>query len=254
MGTRESYANGTFCWVDLATTDTEAAKAFYGALFGWSLQEVPQYGFFRRGDAVVAGLAELQPAQRDAGVPPSWSSYVRVEEADAVCARAEQLGGAVRAAPFEIPQAGRMAVLADPQGAVFLLREPGKFPGAELVNTPGSFTWNDLQTTDPEAAAGFYRDLFGWEIAATEGAGGAYFTIRNRGRMNGGLMRSPQEGVPPFWMAYFGVESLDGAMEQTRQAGGAVLAGPIEVPAGRFAALRDPQGAVFSVMEGEYDD
>ena len=254
MGTRDSYTPGTFCWVDLATTDTEAAKAFYGALFGWTVQEVPQYGFFRRGEAVVAGLAELQPAQREAGVPPSWSSYVRVDDAEAVCARCEQLGGSVRAAPFEIPQAGRMAVLADPQGAVFLLWEPGPFPGSAVVNEPGSFTWNDLQTTDPEAAQGFYRDLFGWEIAETEGAGGAYFTISNGGRMNGGLMRSPQEGVPPYWMAYFGVESLDRAMAQTREAGGAVLAGPIEVPAGRFAALRDPQGAVFSVMEGEYDD
>lgn len=254
MGTRDSYAPGLFCWVDLSTTDTEAAKAFYGALFGWTAQDVPNYAFFQLDGATVAGLAELQPQAREAGMPPSWSSYVRVEDADAVCARAAELGGTVRSAPLQIGDSGRMAVLADPQGAVFLLWEPAGFAGAELVNTPGSFTWNDLQTSDPESASGFYRDLFGWEIAATEGAGGQYFTISNEGRMNGGLMRSPQEGVPPYWMTYFGVDRADGAIARAQEAGGGLLAGPMDLPAGRIAVLRDPQGAVFTVFEGEFED
>jgi uncharacterized protein len=254
MPTRDSYAPGAFCWVELATTDTVAAKAFYAALFGWTTQDVPQYAFFQLDGRTVAGLAELQADARQAGVPPSWASYVSVEDADAVSARATELGGSVRAAPFDVFDAGRMAVLADPQGAVISVWQPARTQGAEVVNTPGSFTWNDLQTTDPEAVAGFYRDLFGWEIAATEGAGGQYFTINNGGRMNGGLMRSSQEGVPPYWMAYFGVESTDAAITRAQDAGGDVLAGPMDLPAGRIAVLRDPQGATFAVFEGEYDD
>jgi uncharacterized protein len=254
MGTRDGYRPGLFCWVDLSTTDTEAAKAFYGAVFGWTAQDVPQYGFFRLEDKTVAGLAELQPQAREAGMPPSWSAYVRVDDADAVCKKAAELGGTVRAEPFPIEDVGRMAVLADPQGAIFLLWQPGTFAGAELVNTPASFTWNDLQTTDPEAAIPFYRDLFGWEIQETEGAQGQYFTIRSDGRMNGGVMRRLPDSGPPFWMTYFGVDSTDEAIGKVKEGGGDVLMGPIDLPSGRIAAVRDPQGAVFTVFQGEFED
>jgi uncharacterized protein len=254
MPRRDGYEPGTFCWVDLSTTDTGAAKEFYGGLFGWTVRDVPDYGFFLLGDAVVAGLSELQPDQRQAGMPPSWSSYVRVDRSDEVAARAAQLGGTVLAAPFAIPDAGRMAVLADPLGAIFLLWEPDPFPGAEVVNEPGSLTWNDLQTPDPAGVAEFYRGLFGWEIAEVPGSGGSYFSIANRGRLNGGIMRPPGGLARPFWNAYFGVDDLDAALARVTEAGGEPVVGPMEVPAGRFAGVRDPQGAFFSLFQGEFDD
>src|SRR6201986_4062246 len=168
MGERTQHSPGTFSWTDLNTTDQEGAKAFYSGLFGWEITDMPV------GDASVYSMAAIdgnwvgaispQPQQqRDAGVPPSWNSYITVDDADATAARAGELGANVHAPPFDVMDAGRMAVIQDPQGAFFMIWEPRKNIGAELVNAPGAFCWNELYTSDLEAAKRFYGELFGWQ-------------------------------------------------------------------------------------------
>jgi predicted enzyme related to lactoylglutathione lyase len=161
----------------------------------------------------------------------------------------------VLAGPYDVAQAGRMAVIADPHGAALALWQPRDRAGAEVVNEPGALSWNDLLTTDVDAAAAFYRDLLGWEVEQIPGA--PYWTIRNRGASNGGMMPMPDEpraaGAPPAWNVYFAVADLDAALRTVQELGGALVAGPMEVPAGRFAVLRDPQGAVFSLVAGRLD-
>ena len=256
MGRRASYTAGTPCWVDLSTTDLEAARGFYGAVLGWTVRDQPggMYAFFERDGEVVAGLAGLSPEQAAAGMPPAWSMYVRVDDPDASAARAAELGGTVRSPAFDIPEAGRMAVIADPQGAIFLLWKPAPFEGAPVVNAVGAWAWNDVQTPDPASAAEFYRALFGWEIAEVPESGGVYWSIAHEGRRIAGIMQAPPGVEHPFWATYFGVAAMDDALAQVEASGGRRLAGPMQVPAGRFAAVSDPQGAIFSVIEGGYDD
>jgi len=256
MGRRTGYTAGTPSWVDLATTDVDGARRFYGAVFGWSFREAPEinYTFAEQDGAAIAGLQPLLDEALAAGAPPHWSMYVHVEDADATAARAAELGGTVVAEPFPIPGAGRMGVLADPQGGVVLLWQPAEFAGAGLVNEVGAWAWNDLQSTDPEAAAPFYEALFGWEIAEVPGSGGVYRSIAHEGRMIGGVMRAQREIAQPYWAIYLGVADVDATLERIAAAGGRTLVEPMPVPAGRFAVATDPQGAAFALVEGEFDD
>jgi predicted enzyme related to lactoylglutathione lyase len=260
MGQRTSYAPGTFSWVDLATTDADAAKAFYGRLFGWEGEDTPTpggatYTLLQRDGDVVGGLYAQGEQQRESGVPPAWTSYVTVEDVDAMAARAAELGGRVVAGPYDVADAGRMAVIADPEGAALALWQPRRRHGADIVNEPGALTWNDLMTQDVEAAARFYRELLGWEVEQIPGA--PYWTIRNDGASNGGMMPMPPEqraaGMPAVWNAYFAVEDLTAAVTTVTDAGGSVMMGPMDVPAGSFAVVRDPQGAVFCLVAGQLD-
>ncbi|MBA3422261.1 MAG: VOC family protein [Thermoleophilaceae bacterium] len=256
MGERTSYPPGTFSWVDLATTDAAAAKAFYGGLFGWEGEDMPAgdagtYTMLRKVGREVAGLYELEAQMREQGIPPHWTSYVTVADVDASATRAEELGGTVLAGPFDVMEAGRMASVRDPQGAVIALWQAGRHPGAGLVNEPGALCWNDLMTPDPRASQSFYAELFGWRIEETPGSGGYYWSIHNGDSANGGLL--PLDGVPPAWNTYFATDDLDAAIATVTDAGGDVLMPPREVPAGRFGAVRDPQGAAFSLFEGQLD-
>ena len=168
MGERTQHTPGTFSWTDLNTTDQESAKAFYSALFGWEIEDMPA------GEDVVYSMAAIdgkwvgaispQPQQqRDAGVPPSWNSYITVADADATAARAAELGGSVHAPPFDVMEAGRMAVIQDPQGAWFLIWQPNQHLGAQLVNAPGALCWNELGSPDLDGSAAFYS---GHELTA----------------------------------------------------------------------------------------
>ena len=256
MGERTSYRPGTFGWVDLAAIDVVAAKDFYGGLFGWEGEETPAgdagtYTMLRRDGRDVAGLYELGAQMREEGVSPHWTSYVTVADVDATAARAEELGGTVVAGPLDVMDAGRMADVRDPQGAVIALWQAGRHPGAGLVNEPGALCWNDLMTPDPHASRRFYSQLFGWTIEEVSGSGGYYWAIHNGESANGGLL--PLDGVPPAWKAYFATDDLNASIATVADAGGAVLMPPREVPAGRFAAVRDPQGAAFSLFEGQLD-
>jgi predicted enzyme related to lactoylglutathione lyase len=255
MGQRTTYTPGTPCWVDLTTPDVEAAAEFYGAVFGWTVREVvpDAYAYFERDGAVVGGLSPLGEEQRAAGMPPSWSMYVAVEDVDAAVARAAELGGAVVVPVLAVEGAGRMAAVADPGGGVLLLWEAGGFEGAEVVNDVGAWAWDDLQTGDPAAAAPFYEALFGWTITPIPGAEGAYSSIAHEGRNIGGVMRATREIAQPYWTVYFGVEDVDVTLALVGGAGGRTIVEPMAVPSGRFAVALDPAGAVLCLVEGEFD-
>src|SRR5579863_10304413 len=157
MAERTQYTPGTFSWADLSTSDQDGAKAFYTALFGWDVQDNPVpgdgvYSMMLVGDKPVAAISAQPEQQREAGVPPMWNSYVTVEDADATAARAGELGGNVHAPPFDVMDVGRMAVIADPQGAFFEVWQPKLHIGANLVNGPGLLSWNELHTNDLDGA------------------------------------------------------------------------------------------------------
>ena len=262
MGKRHKYEPGTFSWVDLATTDPAAAKAFYGALFGWTAEDMPAgeagiYTMLRLDGDDVAALYEMQPEMRAQGVPPHWANYVTVADVDATAAKARELGGIVFGEPFDVLDSGRMAVIQDPTGATVMAWQPGRHIGAGRVNDPGCLTWNDLVTRDIQAARTFYEGLFGWQTEPIEENGQVvYVTIKNRDRINGGMMpMTPQHGdAPPHWLPYFTATSCDEAVSRLNELGGTTLAGPMEMGAGRIAVIRDPQGAAFALFEGEVDD
>jgi uncharacterized protein len=262
VGKREHYEPGTFCWVDLQTTDPAGAKAFYTGLFGWEAEDMPagDAGTYTmlslEGDEVCAMYA-MDPGQREQGIPPYWLSYVSVEDADATEARAGELGGTVYGGAFDVLDVGRMAIIGDPAGAMFVAWQPRAHIGARRVNDVGCMGWNELQTRDPEAAGEFYGGLFGWEIVPIEDDGRVvYTTVKNNGSQNGGFMpMAEQHGdAPSFWLPYFTVSSRDGAVEKVQELGGALLAGPLDLPSGKVAVVSDPQGAAFAIFEGETDD
>ena len=261
MSQRTSYPPGTFSWVDLSTSDPQAAKAFYGKLFGWEAVDMPAgeagvYTMLRLHGDDVAALSEQTEQERSMGIPPHWNSYITVEDVDASAKRARSLGATIIAAPFDVLDAGRMAVVQDPTGAMFSIWQPRDHIGARRVNEPGAFTWNDLATTDAGAARDFYTGLFGWDASTLDAGPISYTTWKVGGRSNGGMMEltGDQAGVFPHWMPYFGVESVGETARTAEGLGARVLFGPMEVPAGRFVTLQDPQGAAFSLFEGEYDD
>ncbi len=256
MGERTSYAPGTFCWVELSTPDQEGAKRFYAELFGWQADDRPvgegsYYSMQQLGGRQVAAIAGQPQQQRDAGVPPLWNSYVWVEDADEVARRAGELGATVHAGPFDVMQAGRMAVIADPQGAYFMLWEPREHRGAGLVNAAGALTWNELATSDPAAAGEFYSALFGWTLEDAPGPM-PYQVIKNGGANNGGI-RPVQGPEPPNWSVYFGTDDLDASLAKVGELGGGTIAGPMDIQMARIAVVRDPQGAVFVLYDGELE-
>jgi uncharacterized protein len=265
MGKRTSYEPGTFCWMELSTTDPDDAKRFYGELFGWEAEdnEIPgnggTYTMARLGGDTVAGITAQPEPQRSAGVPPNWFSYVSVASADAAAARAQELGGTVHAGPFDVGEAGRMAVIGDPTGAMFGAWEACDTIGANRVNEPGCLTWNELATSDVQKALSFYEGLFGWTGDVMQmGDGPAYTVIRVGERANGGIRElSPQEnegGAPPYWFPYIAVDSFDDTVASCGRLGGGQVFGPIEFPAGRIGGLRDAQGALFAIWDGELED
>ena len=263
MGTRTSYAPGTFCWVDLSTSDPDAAKSFYGGLFDWEYDDREgaggTYSMALVGGEPVAAITAQQPQEAEQGVPPHFNNYVSVEDADATLARVQELGGSTLGDAFDVEGAGLIGVVIDPTGAMLFLWQPKEHIGAGRVNEPGCLTWNDLATTDAEAAARFYTELFGWGTERMEGPGGAYTVVKVGERSNGGIReQSPDErnaGIPPNWLPYFAVESADAAVAKAEELGAGVLMGPMDLPnQNRIAALHDPQGAAFAVAEGETDD
>jgi uncharacterized protein len=259
MGTRTSFPPGAFSWVDLATTDAEAAKAFYGTLFGWEMEDVDAgggnvYTTCRLGGAAVAGLFAMTAAMRSEGMAPNWTSYVTVEDANTRAGRAAELGGTVVDDAFDVLDVGRMAVVRDPQGAVFALWQAGTRIGAERVNDVGCMCMNELMTSDLDSARSFYEPLFGWTSEVLDGPDGRPLVFAsNDGRMNASMFTAP-EGVPPHWRACFSVASTDDAIAQVHALGGQEVMAPVELDNGSLAVVSDPHGAVFSVFAGPTDD
>ncbi len=260
MGEREHHTHGTFSWADLGTTDQEAATSFYSGLFGWESRDEPipeggTYTMASLGGRTVAGLSTGPP-----GMPPAWTSYVTVDDADAAAAKAAGLGASVMAGPFDVMEAGRMAVIQDPTGAIFAVWQAGESIGAEHVNAHGALTLNQLNTRDPERASRFYSDLFGWRIEPATGEPPAgedvpYWGIWQGETLNGGMMQLPDDSpAPAHWLVYFGADDLDAAAAAIAEAGGVVIMPRTEVPGGEIVVAQDPQGAVFALFAGRFDD
>ena len=247
MGIPRAYPSGAFCWVDLGTTDVDGAKRFYGELFGWDIVDVPAgpdgtYSIARLRGRAVTGI---HSHGADEGV--GWSSSVRVMDAVGTAGRAREQGGDVRVEASEIPGTAVVAAITDPAGAEVVLWEPRGFDGAEVVNEPGAWTWNELTTPDLEAAASFYGKLFGWSLEEVAGP------LRRGAFVLGDLLiggaHEPAPGEPPDarWTVAFWVEDADATMARATELGASVLLPPTDVPVGRFAILADPAGAAFTV-------
>ena len=235
------YPHGTFCWVDLETTDPEGARSFYGGLLGWEFADAGGgYTLCRLEGSEVAGLHGHAPDAR-------WSSYVCVEDAEAAVARAQELGGSVLRAPQELPGTARVAVIRDPAGAELCLWEPGGLAGARLVNDVGAWSWNELTTPDLSGAKGFYGELFGW--TAEDASGGIGRVTFSLGRLLVAGMHPPMpfEQGPPGWTISFRVADADETAERGTALGGSVLLPPFDVPIGRMGVLADPAGAAFLI-------
>jgi len=251
MGERTSHAPGTFSWADLSTTDTDGAKAFYTGLLGWDTEDNPipdggVYTMLLKGGKPVGALSGTQQE----GQPLAWNSYVTVESADDSAAAANEHGGTVVMEAFDVMDVGRMALVQDPTGALFAVWEPRASIGARRVNEPGALTLNQLNTSDPERAQEFYSGVFGWRFEQVAEGDQPYWGIYNGDRLNGGMMEQP----PDSWLVYFGSEDVDADAERIRELGGQLMVEPMPVPGGRILVAADPQGAVFGLVSGRFDD
>jgi predicted enzyme related to lactoylglutathione lyase len=272
----DRYIPGVPCWVDVTQPDVEAAVKFYGDLFGWKLEnglppEAPGSYFVAtiNGGQVgaVGSLPEGAPAMA------SWNSYVWVENADASAAKAAEAGGEIVAEPFDVGDAGRMAVIRDPEGAVLSLWQGRRNRGADVVNEHGSVNFNVLNTRDPKAAEPFYAAVFGWDLLDIGGAWmwalagyGDFLEARSPGmRKNMAEMGAPERfedavagitvieqgdtDTPAHWGVTFAADDADAIAARAAELGGTVLAPPMDVPWTRITVISDPQGAVFTASQ-----
>ena len=257
MSVRTSpWPAGVPCWVDLMVPDVATASAFYRSVLAWHVAEPEeQHGGYVVADVdggATAGIGPEQPGARTA-----WTVYFATDDADATAAAVTEHGGTVVLPPGDVGALGRMALAADPTGGVFGLWQAGTMIGAALVNEPGGLVWEDLRSTDPDAARRFYGALFGYRLDPLEMAGPDYTTFARPeeqaplGGM-GGLMGLP-EGTPSHWLVYFQVADADAAGQAAEVAGGRVVQPPVDTPFGRMAGLTDPFGASFMVMQAPAD-
>ena len=245
-----THAPGTFCWIELATSDAASARSFYTGLFGWGVNEFPMgdmgtYYIFQQSGADCAAMYQMGADMQ--GMPPNWLSYVSVASADATTDKAKELGGTVINGPFDVYDMGRMTVLQDPQGAVFALWEEKTHRGVGVRDETNTLCWNELQARDLDAAKKFYGPLFDWRLKEAP----EYVEMHVGENAVGGMLvsQAPPE-VPSFWLPYFAVDDCEAATEKAQSLGGGLIVPPMDVPnVGRFAVVRDPQGAVFAVIK-----
>ncbi|MDQ6784531.1 MAG: VOC family protein [Actinomycetota bacterium] len=247
----DEYAEGVPSWVDLSSPDPSAASAFYAALFGWECPEgPPETGGYRvctlRGRSVAGIGPQMNPG------PPVWSTYVNTADVDAAANRAIEAGGQVLAPPFDVMDAGRMAIVADPTGAVIGVWQPGTHRGAQVANEPGAWGWSELVATDLDASEAFLTRVFGWGAERNPPEGPTqYLEWKVDGRSVSGAMPKPPSmpaSVPAYWGLYFLVDDTDATAAKITELGGTLMMPPTDIEPGRFALCVDPTGAMFSVL------
>lgn len=246
---------GRFCWYELMTSDTEGAKAFYRELAGWGTAPFGDEGYqvWMNGEMPVGGLMKLPDELTGMGIPPHWLAYVSTPDVDQTSAHVEQLGGRILKAAFDVPGAGRIAVVADDQGVPFgLYTSASPMEGEEQPPRLGEFSWHELATIGHEEGYAFYSKLFGWPRREDfdMGPDGIYLMFGDRaGDALGGMYQKPAAAPgPKSWLYYILVSDADAAARKATDLGGQLLMGPMEVPGGdRIAVLLDPQGAAFAV-------
>ncbi len=252
MPERTSYAPGTPSFVDIGT-DLDGALPFYTGLFGWETEsagpDAGGYGLFMRDGKAIAGYGP----QQNPG-PPVWTSYVTVADVEAASAAVTAAGGTVVVPAMDVLTAGRMAVCIDAQGGFFSLWEARDHIGAEIVNEPGAVCWNELNSRDVEGSKAFYGAVFGWTAETHEMPGspmGSYTEFALDGTTIAGMLPMPPmvpAEAPTVWLVYFAVDDTDAAVAKAEELGGTLVMPPMDVPAGRFALLQDPQGGMFCVV------
>ena len=257
--------HGDFIWYELITPDPDGAQAFYGPLLGWAFKamDMPDMDY-RLAGTDEGDVAGIMKTPTDAPMPPAWVGYVGVDDVDKMAASITEGGGAVHMAPSDIPGVGRMAFVADTQGAMFYIMK-GTGDGESLSFSydkprPGHCAWNELSTTDPDAALHFYGQRFGWVKDGDMDMGplGTYHFLRQAGRSDGSVMGQGMigavmpmmPGVPmPVWTYYFRVPDIDAAVTHIGTNGGKVVMEPTEIPGGDFSMNAiDPQGAHFALV------
>jgi predicted enzyme related to lactoylglutathione lyase len=250
MAAMEKHQPGTASWADIGT-DIDAAKRFYGALFGWvpqdagPVEQTGGYGFFTQGGKLIAGYGP----QQNPG-PPAWSVYFAVTDADAAAKKIAAGGGTVIVGPMDVMGAGHMAVFQGPDGAFFSIWQPGSHPGAGLVRETGAMSWVELNSRDVGTAKRFYPAVFGWGVETHEGEM-AYHEFTIGPETVGGMMSMPPmvpAEVPSHWLVYFGTDDVDASARKVGELGGTVAAGPMDFPGGRFAVVLDDRGAAFGLL------
>lgn len=249
------YTNGAPCWIDLMTSDTEKAREFYGTLFGWTFQtgDEEKYGGYimaEKDGKSVAGM--MQKDDSMAGMPDMWSTYLRSADAAATVRAAAENGGQVHMEPMDVPDQGRMAMIADATGASIGVWEPGEMKGYELAAETGAPAWHELHTKDYSTAVKFYQDVFGWDTDVLSDTPEFRYTTLGAGdNAKAGIMDAsgylPAE-VPSNWQVYFAVEDADASVEKALSMGARVIDGPDDTPFGRLATLTDPTGAMFKII------
>lgn len=259
------HVPGTFCWVELGTTDQEAAKKFYGELFGWTVRDVPMgpdsfYTMFQLNGKESAAAYALSQAEISMGMRCYWGLYISVENADDAVKAITAAGGTLIEGPFDVFDVGRMAVAQDPSGAFFKIWQPLKHIGVGIMGENNSMCWQELATRDLDAAKKFYSTAFGWDPQTKEAGPMQYTEIYlndadGKPAPFGGMytMMPQMEGIPPHWMPYFAVADCDAVSEKAKSLGGQVHVPPTDIPnTGRFSMMTDPQGAAFAVIKLDY--
>ena len=252
MSRRDAYEPGVPCWVTAMTPDVHAAAAYYGGVFGWAFQDEGGFLTAKLRGRDVAAIAPLAPGV-DPPPQPDWLTQVSVETAEGAAERIERAGGRVIAGPIDF-DIGRLVVGADPGGAVFNAWEPRIRKGAQLVNEPGAWAMSRLDTADPDGAAAFYGEVFGW---TTEAFGPATM-FRLPGYVGGepeqpvsrevvAVMTPAEQGAR--WIVDFWVDDIDAAVARSEEGGGTTVAAPFAAPVGRQAVLADPAGVTFSISQ-----
>ena len=280
MQERDVYPPGVPCWVDTGQPDPQAATEFYGGLFGWEFEnalppDAPAEYFTGR----LRGRSVAAVGSQPEGMPPTpaWNTYVCVEDADETARKAKEAGGQVLSEPFDVMDAGRMAVLADPEGAMISIWQPKETKGAQAVNEPGTWNFSELNTRDPQAAAAFYGAVFGWELSSMDAEGGEFTmfslpgygdflaerdpSLRERMATDGAPagfedvvaallpITDETDERPAHWSITFAVDDADAAAAKAAELGGEVVVPPFDAPYVRMTVLRDPQGAGFTASK-----
>ena len=237
---------GTFVWHEQVSADPKQAQAFYTKLYGWEAEVWKpgefDYAMISSGGGMHGGFATAQ----EGAPPPHWLGHVHVASVDETVAKATSAGGRVAYGPMDMPEVGRFAIIVDPQGAFLAAYEPA----GEGPQHGGVFVWDELGTSDVEAAKRFYGEVFGWTTRDMGAEYGGYSTFQRGESDLGGVMALPDSSMPPQWVPYVFSDDVDATVAKAKELGGAVVVEPMDVPAvGRIAVLRDPQGAVFGLFK-----
>lgn len=246
-----SYTPGKAVWFELSTPEPEAAKRFYGEVFGWKTDTVPmpggEYTMFKPGDDRPFNSGIVDPR----GPVPHWVSYISVDDVDAVAKAASATGGKVVLEPMSVPTVGRMAGVMDPGGAALMAFKAEEGDGPDGQEGPGDFVWIELMTDDPDAMCAWYKGAFGYDAVETmQMESGPYSVLSRDGTGRAGVMGKPEAGMPSYWMPYVAVEDVDATVERAKNNGGQSVMEPIDVPhVGRIGLILDPQGAPLGLLK-----